>query len=83
MIQEDRILLAVLGETVDGSIEIAIEILQLGLTSKKMAMHARLGGPQGLKLNRAAFACIIKFSCQINTFLQFAEGIKAVQGATP
>ena len=36
-------------------------------------MHARLGGEDGIRLVRAAFAVILKFSCQLNTFIQFIK----------
>ena len=36
-----------------------------------MVMHARLGGEDGIRLNRAAFAVILKFSCQVDSLNSF------------
>ena len=43
-----------------------------------MVMHAKLGGEDGTRLNRAAFAVIVKFSNQTSVLTKF---IKTVQDA--
>jgi len=48
-----------------------------------MVVHARLGGEQGIRLNRAAFAVIIKFSGQADTFNQLLKEIEKAADKVP
>lgn len=41
-------------------------------------MHARLGAVDGMRLHRAAFAVILKFSSHIDTFKEFMKEVAEV-----
>lgn len=60
--------------------EIALASLQTGLQTNKKGFvpHARLGGEQGMRLNRAAFCVIVKFSCMIPTFKRLVMKVEAL-----
>lgn len=51
-------------------------VLQQGLATKQpMVPFARLGGPWGTKLSRAAFSAMLKFTDNFESFLRLAEAI--------
>jgi len=57
--------------------EVAIAILQESLKNKRpMVPHAQIGGEDGMRLCRAAFAVIVKFSNQLENFSKFMTEIE-------
>ena len=84
--EEDKLLSRIIEKnTLDADMEVAINVLQVSLQKKiPFVPHARLGGENGLRLNRAAFAVILKFSCQTQAFQQFmVEVATAAESANP
>lgn len=51
-----------------------MKVLQQGLVSKE-PMIARIGGDWGLKLTRACFAVMLKFSDNIEEFMKLTESV--------
>lgn len=82
MTQEDEFLRQVMGisEKKDELVEKVIHVLQAGLLKKvPMCPFARLGGEDGLRLARAAFAVSLKFQSHDHTFsmlMQEYEGLE-------
>lgn len=74
----DDLLLAAVIDSDDNftNVEVALSILQLALQTKKpMVPHARIGADPGMKLTRAAFAVILKFSNKASEFVEFSDQI--------
>ena len=61
-------------EKSDPKIETAIGVLQQGLVTKQPpCFFARVGGPWGMRLTRAAFALMIKFSSNVDQITKLVE----------
>ena len=62
------------GENDNVQLETVLKVLQQGLLTKRPpCMFARLGGPTGERLTRAAFAVLVKFSLSMDSFLKLSE----------
>ena len=57
----------------------AIKLLQKALSTKvPMCPFANLGGRFGMRLTRAAFAALLKFSDSASTFYKFLEDVMGI-----
>lgn len=75
---EDHLLQAIMSKGKDEEVDLLIDLLQHSLeTMQPMVAHARIGGPQGLRMNRVAFAVTIKFGCLVEDLLSCKEEVLA------
>ena len=62
--EEDKLLQKLLKKDMDPNSDLLIELLQFCIQKNVQACpHARIGGEEGLRMNRTAFAVMIKYSC--------------------
>ncbi len=75
--REHEVLIAVLDKGKNQAVDLMLEYLQKQLERKiPMVPYARLGGPNGLSLTRAAFSLILKFSEYFEDFLLMVDMIE-------
>jgi hypothetical protein len=72
--EDDKILQAIIQPGKDASTDSLITCLQRALETKMpMVPFARGGGPNGLKMTRAAFSLMIKFSDMLEDFVSVVD----------
>ena len=73
---DDTILKAILKEGNDIDTDLTIRLFQKMLeTRRPMITYARLGGLDGLRMTRAAFAVMIKFSDLLEDFIALVDAV--------
>ena len=67
----------------DESVKLTLDVLHQALLQKQpMCMFARLGGEQGARISRAAFALIIKFTDSMIPFEVLQTAIEGISSFT-
>ena len=57
-------------------IELVLQVLQKALTTKlPLIPHARLGGDIGMRLTRATFSVLLKFTDSLEVFIKLVEDV--------
>lgn len=75
--EDERLLSAIQNEKEDEDVDIVVNVLQHTLQTKRpFVMHARIGGADGMKISRCAFATMVKFSNKIVAFTKLRDELE-------